>query len=210
MKSERDSWVGIDELAAARPWSREQELALQGRCRGALLRDWAAHVARRAGPEAVGRLRAEVGLDPALLPDAPKPEAWYPVAYQVGLTRAIVDVALGGDVLALEPLLAEDTARGVRDRLLVMAMRALGPKRLLKRTDKAHDYFYDVGRASAEASDGHALMRFEGAAFFGNPTWRMLQVFAVRGMLKGFDRTIQSLRVDVAGHDRFALDVSWR
>lgn len=204
------TWVSIETLAAERPWPRERELALRGRCRGALLRDWAGHVARRAGPEAVARLRAEVGIDAAALPDAPKPDVWYPVAYQVALTRAIVDVALAGDVLALEPLLAEDTARGVRDRLLVMAMRALGPKRLLKRTDKAHDYFYDTGQASADANDGHATMRFGGAAFFGNPTWRMLQVFAVRGMLKGFERTLTSLRVDLDGDDRFALDVQWR
>lgn len=174
------------------------------------MREWAAHVARRAGDAAVTRLRAELGLGPEVLPDAPRADAWYPVACQVALTRAIVDVALGGDVLALEPLLSEDAARAPRERLLELALRALGPKRLLKRTAKVHAWLYDSGKADAEVSDHAARITFGGAAFFGNPTWRVLQVFATRGMLRGFEREITSLLVDLDGDDRFALEVRWR
>lgn len=199
----------LERLAATPPWPLARELALPGRCRGALLRDWAAHVRRRAGDEAVVRLRAATGIDAARLPDAPKATDWYPIAYQVALTRAIVDHALGGDVLALEPLLADDTARA-GDKLIALALRTLGPKRLLKRTAKAHGWLYDVGHADAAVDDGRARLDFVGAAHFANPTWRVLQLFALRGMLGGFGREIVSLCADVAGDDRFAVEVRWR
>jgi len=199
----------LETLAAAPPWPLAREVAVAGRCRGALLRDWAAHVERRGGSDAVARLRERVGIGPELLPDAPKFDGWYPVGYQIALTRAIVDVALDGDILALEPLLAEDATR-FRDRLLEMAMRALGPKRLLKRTAKAHAWLYEGGQAEAEVGDGAAVISFRGAAFFANPTWRVLQIFATRGMLRGFGRDITKLQADAEGEDRFTLEVAWR
>lgn len=199
----------IEMLAALPPWPLARELAVPGRCRGALLRDWAAHVRRRAGDDAVTRLRTATGIDTALLPDAPKATEWYPIGYQIALTRAIVDHALGGDVLALEPLLADDTARA-GDKILALALRTLGPKRLLKRTAKAHSWLYDVGHADAAVDDGAARIDFTGAIHFGDPTWRVLQLFAVRGMLAGFGREVTSLRADPSGDDRFAVEVRWR
>jgi hypothetical protein len=202
-------WVPIETLAAEPPWEAARALALPGHCRGALLRDWAAHVSRRAGPGAVERLRAHLGLGPDLLPDHPPAERWYPVGYQLALTRAIIDLALGGDALALEPLLAEDTARA-RDKVLLFALRTLGPRRVLRGTSKVHAHLYDVGRAEADVADSSARLSFRGAAMFADPTWRILQLFAVRGMLRGFRRDLVELVADPEGEDRFTLQVAWR
>ena len=125
--------------------------------------------------------------------------------------RVIFDPSRGQrvPVFAWTSALADDTARA-GDKILVLALRTLGPKRLLRRTAKAHAWLYDVGHADAAVDDGVARIDFTGAAHFGDPTWRVLQLFAVRGMLAGFGREITSLCADPSGDDRFAVEVRWR
>jgi len=202
-------WLTLEAIAAEPAWSLADTLALPGRCRGALLKDWAAHVTRRAGPGAVSALREALGLDARALPDAPPREAWYPVGYQLALTRAIVDRSLGGDVLALEPLLMEDAGR-VRDKVAAVTMRLMGARRLFGKTSEVHGWLYDLGAARAEVADHRARVVLSGARYFAEPTFRALQLFATRALLRGLGKTLVDLRADAAPDDGLVIEAAWR
>lgn len=185
-------------------------LSLPGRCRGSLLKDWAQHVRRRFGAGEPDALRETLGVDARTLPDAPDKDGWVRVAHQLALTRQIAERHLGGDLLALEDLLRED-ARRKSDRWVDRVVRlALSPRRILGETRKIHAALYDQGQAEAAVEKHQATITWRGAAFFGEPTWRTLQVFAVRAL---FDTLGGSVRiVDARGADRasgFALTVAW-
>lgn len=200
----------LRDLAGRPAWPLDEVLALPGRCRGSLLKDWASHVRRRFGPGEPEVLRATLGVDARALPDAPDKESWVRVSHQLALTRQIAERHLGGDLLALEALLRED-ARQKADRWVDRVVRlALSPRRVLGETKKIHAALYDLGEASATVDKHRATITWRGAAFFGEPTWRTLQVFAVRGL---FDTLGGSVRVvEARGADResgFALTIAW-
>ena len=174
-----DAWE-LATLAAIPAWPLDRVLALPGRCKGSLLKAWGEHVRRRFGSSEADQLRAALGLTASDLPDAPDPLGWYPIAWQLALTRLISDRYLGGDLLALEPLLRED-ARSKQQRLIGHVLRlAVSPRRLLMGSERVWGNLYDRGRFQAEVGKHHASLRWSGAAFPSEPTWRVLQVFALR------------------------------
>jgi len=169
-------------LARAPAWPLERTLALPGRCKGSLLKQWGEHVRRRFGEDAADALRAELGVSIRDLPDAPDADKWFPVAWQLALTRRIADRHLGGDMLRLEPMLREDARRQPTRLVERLARIALTPRRIIGATDKIQAALFDLGKAEARVEKTRATIRWTGAAYFGDPTWRIAQLFAVRAM----------------------------
>lgn len=169
-------------LARAPAWPLERTLALPGRCKGSLLKQWGEHVRRRFGEDAANVLRAELGVSSSELPDAPDADKWFPVAWQLALTRRIADHHLGGDMLRLEPMLREDARRQPTRLVERLARIALTPRRILGATDKIQASLFDLGKAEATVEKTRATIRWSGAAYFADPTWRIAQLFAVRAM----------------------------
>lgn len=163
-------------------WPLAQVAALPGRCRGALLRDWAKHCARRWGPDAPERLRADLGPLAATLPDAPSAEQWLPASLQVALTDAILDRYLSGDPRRLEPMLREDAVRQM-SRVQRVVVRTLGAAGGYRRTAGAYRRVYDAGRVQAVVMGREARICCLDSSLYGNPTWRILQLFAHRAAL---------------------------
>ncbi len=172
----------VTTLARAPAWPLERTLALPGHCKGALLKQWGEHVRRRFGEGAADALRAEIGASAVELPDAPESDRWFPVAWQLALTRRIVDRHLGGDMLRLEPMLREDARRQPTRLVDRVARLALSPKRILGASDRIQAGLFDLGKAEAHVERTRATILWTGAPFFADPTWRVVQVFAVRAM----------------------------
>lgn len=201
--------MDLGALARAPAWSAAEVALLPGQCRGSLLRDWAGHVARHWGREGVARVRSRTGIDAGRLPDAPARESWYPVWFQLALTRAIADEFVAGDLLALEPLIREDAAR-TPDRWIDRVVRlALTPQRILRATSKVYGALYDLGRADAEVGAREATVRWSGAAFMSEPTWRTMQAFAVRAMFTTLNRPAPTITAFDAGPGTFGLTARW-
>lgn len=199
----------VADLARAPAWPRERVRAIPGRCRGALLRDWGNHVRRLWGDDALAALRAELGLDEATLPDAPALRAWYPVRYQCEATRLIADRFTGGDPLGLAPLLADAGSR-LQDGVIAWAIRTLGPGVVLKNAGRVHKDLYDVGRCTSRVGKGEAELRFSGAELFAEPTWRVLQMFALEATIGALGRTLVGIEAEDPGGDGFVARVAWR
>lgn len=176
------SRVGLAEMAKAEPWSMDEVLGLPGQMKAALLRDWGVHVNRRFGAGESERLRALVGIGAGALPDAPNPEARVPVGWQLALTRAIAERHLGGDLLRLEALLIEDARRRPVSLVERVARLAVSPRRVLSHAEKIHRDLFDVGACKAELGKSGGTLTWTGARLFAEPTWRVLQCFAIRGM----------------------------
>lgn len=196
-------------LADAPPWPDARLIALPGRCRGAAIGDWAGSCSRRWGPEAVLRLRQDLDLDAGTLADEPSKTDWFPIALWLRLTDAIVARHLGGDLLSLEPLVVEDARRAAGLTAKLVA-RQLGPARILAASSRIHGWLYDVGAVDAETSDNAATLRWTGAAVFGQPTWRALQVFALRGAVETAGGADVSLELLDCPEDGFALVARWQ
>jgi hypothetical protein len=156
----------------------------------------------------VAVVRRELGAAGHLLPDDPPPRAWLPLWLQIRVTDLIVDHLLGGDILALEPLVAEDAARN-DDKLLAWMVRKLGPRMLMRQAGTAHGHVYDLGRVRSEVEESQAVVVFEGAAFFGNPTWRVLQLFSQRLMLDGMGRARREAVGFDLGPESFGTRLVW-
>lgn len=191
------------------PWSDERLRALPGRCRGAAVGNWADACRRRWGQPAVDGLREALGADGQLLADEPPKTAWLPIHLWLRLTDAIVARHLNGDLSLLEPLVVEDArlAAGLTAKLVA---RQLGPARILGASGRVHGWLYDVGEAVAEVQESSATLRWTGAEVFEQPTWRALQVFALRGAIE----TAGGDGVEVGplpGPDEgFAVSARWR
>jgi len=199
----------LEELAHAPAWPTDRVAELEGRCRGVVMRDWGAHVRARWGEAGLAEVREAAALSPEDLPDAPAPRVWYPVAHQLVVTRAIADRHLGGDLLALEPLLVE-AGRSARDRVVEWAMRRVGPGFVLKHAHRVHRDLYDRGEVTSDVRRGEATLRWEGAGIFAEPTWRVLQCFALRGAVRLLGRELGHLEAASEGGDDLTLRLGWR
>lgn len=199
----------LAELAAAPAWPRERVRALPGRCRGALLRDWASHVRRGFGDGAVARLREALELPASALPDAPPRKTWYPVSHQLLVTRWVGAELLDGDLLALEPLLF-DAAHGAKDRVIEWALATVGVGFVFRQSRRVHGWLYDRGSVDAAVRRGAAELSWTGAELFAEPTWRLLQAFVVRSTIRSLNREVVAIEARDPGPDGFALDVRWR
>lgn len=211
------SRLDLESMARATPWSQDEVLGLPGRMKAALLRDWGVHVNRRFGAGESERLRAVVGIERAALPDAPDPEARVPVGWQLALTRAIAERHLGGDLLRLEALLIEDARRRPVSLVERVARLAVSPKRILSHAEKIHGNLFDVGACSADLGKSGGTLTWTGARLFMEPTWRVLQCFAIRGMCAVLNErpptmwgeSLQSGGAGEAGDGGFRLHLTW-
>ncbi len=209
-RDEGDGWRDLVGLARVEAWPLERILALPGRCRGGVLDAWGEHVRRRFGETEADALRAAMGIGARELPDAPDKEGWYPVGWQLGLTRLIVDRHLGGDVLKLERLIHEDAQREHGRVAERVARLLLSPRRLLGAAHKVFPLVYDLGRAEAEVDRKRAVLRWSGAAFMAEPLWRVLQVFAVRGIFEALRAAEPACEGRGVGEAGFELIVRYR
>ncbi len=157
--------------------------SLPGRCRGDLLGPWGTNVTKRFGTDGLARVRRR--LAPPLDQLAPVLTArdWVPILAQLRVTEAIVDEHLGGDWLALLPLLIEDTRAGV-GRVQLALLRSLGPGNAFRLTSRSFEKVYEQGTAIATVERKQARLAFTGNAVFAQPRWRLMQLFAMRTMME--------------------------
>ncbi len=202
-------FVDLSALAKVPAWPLARILALPGRCRGGLMTDWAEHVGRRYGDAEPDRMRAALGLTRVELPDQPEKEGWYPVGYQLGLTRVLVDSHLGGDILKLEALIHEDARRKQQGVGAKVARWLLTPRRLMGAAEKVYPHVYDIGAVDADVQKHLATFRWSGAAFMEEPIWRVLQVFAVRGLFDALGEPQPEIRAAEPDGDRFEVVVRY-
>ncbi len=195
-------------LASAPTWTPEELSVLVGRCRGAVIGKWAEGCRRRWGDGAPDTIRLDLGVDATQLPDVPAKSEWLQVALWLRLTDAIVARFLDGDALALEPLMVADARRSAGLTARVVA-RQLGGLRILGATGKIHGWLYDVGHAEAAVEDGEATIHWSGAALFGQPTWRLLQVFGLRGAIASAGGRAPGVELLPCDADAFKLIVRW-
>jgi hypothetical protein len=201
----------VDLLAAEPRWEPARLALLQGRCRGDLLGPWGQNVAKRFGAAGVARVRARLapGLAIATIADVLTAKDWVPVYAQIAVTEAIVDEFLGGEMRALYPLLVEDTRAGI-GRVQLALVRTLGAGRVFKLTTRTFRDIYESGTAEVDLDTRAHRVRqtFRGSPLFANPTWRILQLFAMRTLLE-LATTPGSAIGDDAGPDRFSATASW-
>lgn len=208
------SRLDLESMAKAAPWSQDEVLGLPGRMKAALLRDWGVHVNRRFGAGESERLQAVVGIERSALPDAPDPEARVPVGWQLALTRAIAERHLGGDLLKLEAMLIEDARRRPVSLVERVARLAVSPRRILSHAEKIHGNLFDVGACKAELGKSGGTLTWTGARLFSEPTWRVLQCFAIRGMCAVLNErpptmwgeSLEDSRAETGG---FRLHLTW-
>lgn len=209
--------LDLTTMARTPAWSKDEVLGLPGRMKAALLRDWGVHVNRRFGAGESERLLLAVGLERAALPDAPDPEARVPVGWQLALTRAIAESHLGGDLLKLEAMLIEDARRRPVSLVERVARLTVSPRRILSHAEKIHRELFDVGACAAELGKAGGTLTWTGARLFAEPTWRVLQCFAIRGMCAVLDErppllwgeSLDSGLAGEAGEGGFRLHLTW-
>jgi hypothetical protein len=173
----------IDTLAVEARWDRARIAALPGRCRGDALGHWGENLVRRFGPHALTTVRTRVGAPYDALSAVLTSKDWVPVGAQLVLTEAICDEYLGGDLRALYPLLLEDT-RGGLGRIQLALVRTVGAGRVVARAASGIRDIYERGTAEAHVERKKTRVEFRGTPLFGNPTWRLLQLFATKMLLE--------------------------
>lgn len=203
--------ASVEEMAQQlEPWSAERVRQLDGTLRGSLLRNWGGHVVRREGLAGVDAVRTATGVTNAMLPDAPDLKAWYPLWYQIALTDEIVARFLGGDYLALEALLLEDGQRA-RDKAVRWIIARVGPATVFRKAAAGHAELMTVGTVSSTVEKKRAHLVWRGAEVFENPTWRLLQMMAVRLMMGVMNKTVvEQQATGLLDSNGFSMDVRWR
>ncbi len=209
MSSYREQSVTIEELASSARWELERIKALEGRCVGSLMKDWAVNLRQRFGEHAEAHVRNCLGDWSEALPAAPVPSVWLPVALKLRTFDVIRDEFLGGDLLRLEAMLWEDLERDTSPTARGM-LRLTGPNVLLRQAGTFHAKLYDQGTLLAQVGWGEATLDFSKALFFGNPTWRILQAFALRFLLKLTGREERELVALPAKEDAFRIRIRWK
>lgn len=198
----------LEELSLAKPWPIADTLALEGTMKAALLRDWGVHVTRRFGPDEADHLRAALGVDRRQLADSPDPDLRVPAGWQLALTRLIAERHLGGDLLRLEPLLMEDARRRPVSLAERIARKALSPRRLLGQSSRIHAAIFNCGQCQAEVGKHDATLTWTGASMFAEPTWRVIQIFALRALYEVLDHRPPSIAADEVP-DGFRVRLTW-
>jgi hypothetical protein len=187
-------------------WPAAEVRALPGRGKGSLFRDWAAHLERHYGAEGVAAVRAATGIDAVALPDQPADKGLYPIGLQSLLVRATAERWFDGDLLALEPGLRAD-ALASRNRWSDRVMRRLvSPWWVLGQATRIHAGLYDLGRAESEVGKGRARIVWSGARFMAEPTWGVMQAFAIRGLFAA-TRGVEPELEATPGDDQLVFDV---
>lgn len=167
----------IDELVAAPRWPLDRTMALGGRVRGDTLGAWGTNLVKRFGGGALERVRARLPVELRAIAPVLGDRDRVPVFAQIVVTEAIVDEFLGGDKLALLPLLVADTRVGL-GAVRHTTMRLMGIGNVIRLGPRTFRDVHDNGEHDVDVSRARAEMRFWGNPLFGHPTWRVLQVFA--------------------------------
>ncbi len=179
-------------------------MALGGRVRGSLLKDWGVHVERRWGRGAPEALVEALGFDLAI---RPAQGAWFPVWVQLRLTELIIERHLGGDRAALAPLIWEDAALSAGP-LATAALRLAGPVRILKRAPGSFSGLYDQVQATTELDDQRIAVRFTGPDHVDQPTWKLLQATSLTGLVQMAGLSDWSLAASSPSPGAFDLTLS--
>ena len=201
--------VSIEELDQLERPSPESTLALEGNFNGRLLHKWESNLRRRRGQRAVKAARDALGPLSSRVPAAPANSLWLPVGIQLRLTEILADQHHDANLVALWPGVREDAF----DRLplpVKLFVRALGASRSLRRLEDMHDHFYDIGEAVTDAHADGARVVIRGAAVFGHPTWRVLEMFFMRIVVElATGREIRHWLGEDLGADAFAIELGW-
>ena len=163
---------------------------------------------KRYGADAVERVRRRLPAALTAISPVLTVKDWLPVYTQVVVTEAIVDEFLSGDLGALYPLLVEDT-RASLSRVHLLLARSLGAARAFKHATNSFGKVYDRGEAAITIDKCRARMTFSGHPLFEHPTWRQLQLFALRLFLDLAGTPGEAAGED-AGPDGFVATATWR
>ena len=113
-----------------------------------------------------------------------------------------------GDPLLLERYVREDSLRHDNGKAEAWARR-LGPQLILRLPRTLHNQIYTMGSASSKVGWGKATIRVEGSLLFGNPTWRLLQVLALRSVMTLADRPHATIHAQHVSPSATDLHVRW-
>jgi hypothetical protein len=197
----------IESLAVEPRWDRARVEALPGRSRGDLLGSWGTNLTARFGAGVVERVRKRLPAPLDQLPPVLTTRDWVPVHAQLVLTEAIVDELLDGDMRALYPLLVEDTRAGL-GRIQLMLLRTLGPQGAFRLAPRTFRKVHERGTVDGDVAGGRARMVFRGSPLFAHPTWRLLQLCAMRMVLELASSPGSAVGED-GGPDSFVAVASW-
>lgn len=161
----------------------------------------------RYGVDAVDRVRRRLPAALTAISPVLTAKDWLPVGTQVLVTEAIVDEFLAGEIAALYPLLVEDT-RASLSRVHLLLARSLGAARAFKHATNHFGKVYDRGKAEIALAKRSARMTFSGHPLFEHPTWRQLQLFALRLFLDLAGTPGEAAGED-AGTDGFVATATW-
>jgi hypothetical protein len=156
---------------------------LPGRCRGDLLGPWGTNVTKHFGVEGLARVRRRLAPPLHQLASVLTAKDWVPIVAQLRVTEAIVDEHLGGDWLALYPLIVADTRAGI-GRIQLALLRSMGPGNAFRLTSRTFAQVYEGGAATAAVERKHARLAFSGNRVFAQPRWRLMQLYAMRTMME--------------------------
>jgi hypothetical protein len=179
-------------------------MALGGRVRGGLLKDWGVHIERRFGRGAPEALVEALGFELAI---RPAQGAWYPVWVQLRLTELIIEHHLDGDAAALVPMIWEDATRSAGP-IATAALRLAGPVRILRRAPGSFSGLYDQVEATTEINDDRIAVRFTGPEHVDQPTWQLLQATSLAGLTQMAGLTDWSLTAGSPGPGTFDLELT--
>jgi hypothetical protein len=113
------------------------------------------------------------------LPDDPPAVQWYPIATQLALSRALLEVVYRGDATAFELGMGEDIARHT-GATVRWVLSGLGPARALRSTVDWFRHVYDFGAVRLEESAASCALVYTGSPVFGDPMFRLVQALGVR------------------------------
>jgi len=182
-------------------------MALPGRCRGDLLGPWGDNLTRRFGADAVARVRRRLPAPLAQLGARPSDRDWVPAWAQITLTEAIVDEFLGGDLVALFPLLVEDTRHSL-GRIQLAVVRAMEAGRAFKLAPGTLPKGHEPRGVEVEVEGRRARLVFRGTPLFEHPSWRVLQLHAQRTLMDLTGTPGQAVGEDV-GPEAFVVTATW-
>lgn len=205
--SQQKHWT-VEEIAGIPRWSAEQIGRIDGYCRGFLLRHWAENIRDRWGDSAVTKVREHLGDQSIHLPDVPMDTEWYPVSLQLQITDWIIEYRLDGDALALEELLREDSMRHDGAKLQSLVGK-LGPQVILRLAKRIHSQFYNVGLATSHVGWGKATIQTMGSLLFHNPTWQLLHLFGLRGMMQLAGRDLVEIFATLPAQNAIDVHLRW-
>ncbi len=197
----------IDELVTAPRWPLDRTMALAGRVRGDTLGPWGTNLGTRFGRDAVDRVRSRLPAELAAIQPVLTDRDRVPVWAQLLVTESIVDEFLGGDMLALLPLIIADSRAGI-GAIKLTTMRVMGVGNLIRLGPRTFREIHERGEHDVTVASGRAEMRFARNPLFGHPTWRVLQIFATRVLfeLVGARGIVVG---DHAGDDAFTAIATW-